>query len=592
MKTWHLPQLIDVAHKLSQDFAHQLTVVTDAPQGQQPDPLLAVMFHSFAAQVAKVYDQAKEAMPQAVLSELIAGLDMPERNARAAQTVVKFSLPPSESANKQNDAQAFDAGTQFIGEGELRERLTFALDTPLAVSRAQIAFAAIYQDGALRWHQGTALGGDFATAQPAKEAVPVDLGPSPALFLAIEIDEAQHLSQHGFFFDLNINKARDVLAHLAREVWCLLDDTGSVSAAGLLRPVPGNGGVRRLVWLQGETQTLEPAGVPRNAIEAAVLPEGAFGRRVFVLPEIPPERRFLVSVPKQMHAPLRRIFQAVEKSRLDALLTKRRAWIRIGLPRDVPTVGADLARVVLHCTTASNVEVLNQKITFAIDGQALPVTNGGERQRQLINALSIKGEHGAAYLPETEPNADAWVGRYRLRQERLELTPGCSLRGQEEDYATVRLQLTNGALGNSTRKLALQPRPGARKQAALVEVENLTEARGGSDGETFEDGKRRFTELLLSRERPVTLPDLEAFVRGFEPKIRGVRVAAALERRAVGARNEGGLQRVQRIIIQLERETFALAEFEAEVLQRELQAELQRRTLLGLEVRVVIEWLN
>jgi hypothetical protein len=50
------------------------------------------------------------------------------------------------------------------------------------------------------------------------------------------------------------------------------------------------------------------------------------------------------------------------------------------------------------------------------------------------------------------------------------------------------------------------------------------------------------------------------------------------------------LHRVQRITIGLDRESFALPDEEAKFLREELQEELQRRTLLGLEVTVESEW--
>ena len=47
---------------------------------------------------------------------------MPERQARAAQTVVRFSL--------LSGRESFEGMTELIGEARSREKLTFALDTP------------------------------------------------------------------------------------------------------------------------------------------------------------------------------------------------------------------------------------------------------------------------------------------------------------------------------------------------------------------------------------------------------------------------------------------------------------------------------
>jgi hypothetical protein len=89
--------------------------------------------------------------------------------------------------------------------------------------------------------------------------------------------------------------------------------------------------------------------------------------------------------------------------------------------------------------------------------------------------------------------------------------------------------------------------------------------------------------MLLSRERPVTYPDLEAMTRAFEPKIRAVEAVPVLER------GTDGLHRMQLVTITLDRDAFILPDIEAEVLKRELESSLQERSLLGLEIRVVVK---
>jgi hypothetical protein len=573
MKDWQIPQSGEIARKLRHDFAHNL----EEKQGEradQTDPILSLIFQSFAAQVAGVYEQAKEAIPLAVLDELMEGVGMPARRARAAQTVMKFTL--------QDGMQVFEAGTPLIAEGQLREKLTFTLDTAIVATTARIAFAAVYQDGGLRLHQGTETAKVFADVRPAYDAFPAELGVSPALFLAIDVDEKTHLSHHGIYFELN-NDAKDLQAHLGREVWCLLDGEGGIRAEGLLRPRPANAGVRRLHWLARETRSFEDAAEYRATKEAAVLPDGVYGNRVFVLPEIPPEPRLLTTTPARLDAPLRRIFQAMEKPKLDELLKKERAWLRIGLPGHLKGIAEDLHSVSLHCTTASNVEVENRTVRFATDGLSVPIANGGTLARQMVNAIAVIGERGGNYLHVTEPSPDRLAGRFRFRQSRIEFTPARTERGEPESYVNLRLQLTNGELGNKVARdkiTILQHRTTSR----TLKIENLNAALGGADGEEFQEAKQRFTDLLLSRERPVTYPDLEAMAKAFSPRILSIRARPALERRA------DGLHRVQRITIGLDRESFALPDEEAKFLREELQEELQRRTLLGLEVTVESEW--
>jgi hypothetical protein len=561
MPQWQPPRPTEIDKKLRDDFRRLLKeygVTT-----QETDPILAVLLRSFAAQIAEIYEQAAENIPLAILEELMSGLGMQERQARAAQTVVRFSL--------LSGRESFEEKTELIGEAGSREKLTFALDTPIEVSTAKIAFVAIYQDGMLRMHHGTEMSKEMEDARPSFDATPAELGNSPAIFIAIDVDDAEHLSRHGFYFEL-LPEARDVAGYLKREVWCLIDGEGGIRAEGLLRPRAGNGGVRKLEWLVGN----------REPDEEVLLPEGFYGSRIFVLPHIPRERRFLTRIPMKMEAPMGRIFQQPGQTGQKNLFDRPRAWLRIGAPKEATNISEDLIRVVLHCVTASNVEALNQTISFSNDGAMVPLTTGGGRSRHLVKMLSVKGERGATYLLDTEPSADEDVGRYRIRQSRLEIEPARTPRGVKDAYVNVRALLTNGGLGNGVAAGAIK---GFLNRATprTMEIRNVTGAAGGDDGADLMEIKRRFTEMLLSRERPVTYPDLEAMTRAFEPKIRAVKAVPVLERGA------DGLHRVQRVTITLNRDAFVLPEVEADILKRELESSLQERSLLGLEIRVVVK---
>jgi len=558
MSQWQPPRPTEIDKKLRDDFRRLLKeygVTT-----QETDPILAVLLRSFASQIAEVYEQAAENIPLAILDELMSGLGMPERRALAAQTVVRFSL--------LSGRESFEGMTELIGESRSREKLTFALDTPLDVSAARIALVVIYQDGMLRIHHGTEMTKEMEDARPSFDATPAELGNNPAIYIAIDVDTAEHLSRHGFYFEL-LPEARDLAGYLKREVWCLIDDEGGIRAEGLLRPRAASGGARALEWMIGGA---EP---PRQAL----LPEGFYGGRLFVLPHIPRERRFLTRIPMKMEAPLGRIFQQTGKK---SLFDARRAWLRIGLPKEAANISEDLIRVVPHCATASNIEVLNQTINFSEDGAMVPLTTGGGRARRLVKMLSVKGERGSTYLLETEPSADEGAGRYRIRQSRLEIDPARTARGATDAYVNVRALLSNGVLGNDVAAGGIK---GFLNRATprTLEIRNVTESAGGDDGANLMEIRRRFTEMLLSRERPVTYPDLEAMTRAFEPKIRAVEAAPMLER------GTDGLHRVQRVTITLDRDAFVLPEVEAEILKRELEASLQERSLLGLEIRVVVK---
>jgi hypothetical protein len=562
MSQWQPPRPTEIDKKLRDDFRRLLKeygVTT-----QETDPILAVLLRSFAAQIAEVYEQAAENIPLAILDELMAGLGMPQRSARPAQSVIRFSL--------SNGRESLEEMTGLIGETALRDKLTFALDTPVEVSTAKIAFVAIYQDQTLRMHHGTEMSKELEDARPSFDAAPAALGNNPAIYMAIDVNDEEHLSRHGFYFEL-LPEARDLAGYLKREVWCLLDNEGGIRAEGLLRPRAGNGGARRLEWLVGGGR----------AEEANLLPEGFYGGRVFLLPHIPRERRFLTRIPQKMEAPLGRIFQqASGQAGQKGLFDRPRAWLRIGLPKEAAKISEDLIRVVLHCATASNVITLNQTINFSADGAVVPLTARGARAQHLVKTLSIKGERGATYLLEGEPSADENAGRYRIRQDKLEIEPARAPRGEADEYANVRLLLCNGSLGNDVAAGGIKAFLN-RAAPRTLEIRNVTGSAGGNDGESLGETRRRFTEMLLSRERPVTYPDLEAMARAFEPKIRTVEATPMLER------GGDGLRRVQRVTVTLDRDAFALPEVEAEILKRELEANLQERSLLGLQVRVEVK---
>jgi hypothetical protein len=559
MSQWQPPRPTEIDKKLRDDFRRLLKeygVTT-----QETDPILAVLLRSFAAQIAEVYEQAAESIPLAILDELMSGLGMPELRARAAQTVIRFNL--------LNGRESFEEMTELVGESRSREKLTFTLDASLDVSAARIALVVIYQDGMLRIHHGTELTKELEDARPSFDGAPAELGNNPAIYIAVDVDDAEHLNRHGFYFEL-LPEARDLAAYLKREVWCLIDDEGGIRAEGLLRPRTASGGVRKLEWLVGGAE-------PR---EEGLLPEGFYGGRVFVLPHIPSTRRFLTRIPMKMEAPLGRIFQqAGRKNLFDA----RRAWLRIGLPKEAANVSDDLIRVALHCATASNIEALNETVNFSGDGATVPLTTGGGRARHLVKMLSVKGERGSKYLLDTDPSADEGAGRYRVRQSRLEIEPARTARGEADAYVNVRALLSNGELGNDVAAGGIKGFLN-RGTPRTLEIRNITGAAGGDDGANLMETRRRFSEMLLSRERPVTYPDLEAMTRSFEPKIRAVEAVPVLERGA------DGLHRVQRVTITLGREDFVLPEIEAEVLKRELESSLQERSLLGLEIRVVVKF--
>src|SRR5213593_538930 len=136
MPTWRPPRATEIDRKMREDFARRLKEGYGI-SSESTDPILAVLFRTFAVQIEDIYKEAGEAIPAAIVDELIAGLGMPERRSRPAQLVAKFALPSGE--------ELFEAGTELIGETSSGERLVFALDSDVQVSTARIVFAGSYQ---------------------------------------------------------------------------------------------------------------------------------------------------------------------------------------------------------------------------------------------------------------------------------------------------------------------------------------------------------------------------------------------------------------------------------------------------------------
>jgi hypothetical protein len=564
MAPWQPPRMREIHHKLREDFRRELRE-NYGFKNIETDPILEVLFRSVASQIEDVYDQAAEAIPLAVLDELMMRLGIRERRARPAQTVLRFSV--------KEGRELIEEGVEVIAEAKSKEKFTFAMDTTVEASAARISLVAVYQNGTLGLHQGTELPEAFESARPSFELFPADLGLSPAIFLAVDVADERHLSRHGFYFEVAPN-ARDLLGHLQREIWCLVDEAGEVREEGMMRSRGMNAGVRGLAWFTDS--------IHGGPVDFGFIQEGFYGGRVFVFPEIPPGRQFLTTIPKKMKDSLIRMFQVGGEELFD----RPRAWIRISLPKESGPVAEDLLRIVPHCVSASNVEILNQTLRFDATGTSIPVGNGSARVRHLVKVISVKGETGTEYVKESEPVAGGQTGRYRYRQGRLEIFPARKGDGAIDSYANVRLLLSNGSLdGENSVGAGAVTTFLNRTLPKNLEFKNLNAASGGTNEESFEDARVRFAEILLSRERVLTRRDLDGVVRAFEPKVLKVETLPALERAP------DGLHRVQMVKVSLNRESLAFPEIEADVLQRNLQAHLQERALLGLEIRVVVEWI-
>jgi hypothetical protein len=527
------------------------------------DPILAILFRTFAQQLASLYEET-DRIRLVLLDELIANLGIEPRMARPAQTVVRFLI--------EQGSTILPAGTELVGEAQSGERLTYRTDATVAVSSARIATALAYQDGALQLLPGIEMPEALQAARPSFEPARVNLGRNPAVFLAVENLPPAHLGQLSLFVELGPDAHR-LQEALDTEIWSLVGPDGDLIARGILRPQIANGGVKALDWLLRDDRR-EPAADPAD--DVARLPSGFYGPRIFVFPPIPADRCFTCRVPRSMDGPLTKIFGR----EWQRLFSVERCWLRISLPRDVPSLRTSVTGMVLHAVTASNVECLNQTITFERQGTSIPVArDAGGAAHHLVAPLSVLGEQGAPYLPEIQPTSDRRVGRYAIRNGRIELRPALWPDGRSDAYANVRLWVTNGTLGNKvapgrvTGFLKPNPAPGLR-------VTNPTAAAGGTDSEELSSARLRFAEALLSRDRVVTKEDLVHVAQAFDARIRHADVTPGV------MRTPQGLQRAEHVTIRVHESDFIDPGTELPILETDLLAHLAGRFPMGTTLTV------
>ncbi|MEW6365996.1 MAG: hypothetical protein AB1714_15305 [Acidobacteriota bacterium] len=554
----------EIDKKLRDDFRKRLQDY--GVSAEATDPMLAVLFRTFATQLDGLYSET-ERIRLALLDELVAGLGIEGRAARAAQTVVRF--------HSASGTQFVDAGTELIGEAQSGERLTFATDAAIAVSPASIALAAVYQNGSLQLLSAVEMSEDIQNARPSLDPVRVNLGTNPAIFLAIDGVPANHLGQHGFFVQVS-PYARGVQQALRRETWCLAGYEGDFGATGILRPHRASAGVQMLRWLLADAAREESEGSDTGAPK---LPDGFYAGRLFILPVVPPGRRFLCRAPRGMEPAMGTIFGR----NAPAVLDRKRAWLRISMPRDVPDLATALTAVSLHAVSASNIECLNQTIAFEKHGTNIPVSVEAGTSKYLVAPLSILGEGGGSYLPELEPSFDPGAGRYSIRNGRIHLQPAQHQDGRVDAYANLRLWVTNGPVGNGVGPGKVQSFLRSGSSPAL-RLTNPTSAAGGTDAETFAQAQARFASVLLSRERIVTRADVTAAVRAFDRRVQQVDISSGLKR------TEHGLARLQRVKVGLAQSDFTDPEAESRILREEIESYLQQRFFYDMAIEVETEW--
>ena len=407
--------------------------------------------------------------------------------------------------------------------------------------------------------------------RPSLEAVPVNLGPQPALFLAIEDLPASLLNRHGIFFELG--PGTYAVEHaLSHEPWWLFGEDGELGGEGLLRP-QCVGGVWKLAFqVAAAAEKTDDTGAPK-------MPEGFYSGRQFLFPAMTEGQPFLCRAPRLLEPVLAKMVGRDAGT----LLARPRVWIKIPMPPGVPALHHAINGILLHTMTCSNVFVRNQTLQFARDGVSVPVTRAGGTPEHLVAPISVMSVDNEAYLAGNRPGAKASVGRYEMTNGRLTVHPGSHADGTRHSAANVRLWLTNGTLGN---RVGPGDITGFANVAALagVRIAPVTAASGGSDGEEMASEERRFADALLTRGRIVTKADLETAALAIDRRILRAESSSGLQRR------EGGMRRVERLQVTLDSHGFSKPEVELPALKSQMEGALGERLVQGLLLEVSFSW--
>jgi hypothetical protein len=557
------PTILDIDRSLRDDFRRR--VKDFGISVEATDPVLAVLFRTFAHQIERVYADTGR-MRQSLLDELMAGLQLPQRLAHPAQAVVRFS-------SHGQRAKTLRCGTELNARASTGERLTFGLDATVQVSSARIALALGYQDQQLQLLPSVGTAETLQAYRPSIDPVKVNLGAQPALLLAIEDLPPTLLRRHGIFFELGPGSF-SLQEALRKEPWWTFGEDGTLSGAGLMRPRRVNGGVYQLEW-QVETDQATKA-----ESELPEIPDGFYSGRQFVFPEMDESRRLLCRVPRFLDGALARICGRD----ISSFLSTPRVWIKIPLPPGAPSLRNAVNGILLHAMTASNVFCRNQTIQLERDGTSVPVGRSSDGiQEMLVAPLSVSSLGNEPYQAGLRPRRNAAVGWYELHNERLTLHPGIEPDGQPQTAVNVRLWLTNGELGN---RVGPGDITGFANNATFddISLNHVTAAAGGTNGEDYSSTQRRFAEALLSRGRIVTRADLETSTLGFDRRILAVEVRSQIERQPEG------LRRMERLWVTLDEAGFASPELELPVLQQGLESYLRQRLVQGILLDVRFEW--
>jgi hypothetical protein len=559
--TGRTPNVLEIDRKLRDDFRRR--VKDFGVSSDTTDPLLAVLFRTFAQQIDTVYGDT-DRLRQSLLHELMSGLDLQQYLARPAQAAVRF-------VNHQAEPRMLRAGTELNAVASSGERLVFSLDASIEISQARLSFALSYQDQMLRLIPGVQTSEAVESLRPSLDAVPLAMGPHPAVLLAIENLPGSLLTRHGIFFDLGPG-SYPVQHALCHEPWWIFGQDGDLSGEGLLRPRRGNAGVFQLKFQSGLAAEEKEEGLPG-------IPDGFYSGRQFVFPDMENAAYFQCPCPRLLEPALARILNRDPHH----FLATPRIWIKIDMPRGTPTLHHAVHGILLHTMTASNIFTRNRTVDFQRDGISIPLVRQRETPEHLVAPISVTSAENEEYQQGSRPLAKATSGRFELHNDRVTLHPGTHEDGSPHQAANVRLWLTNGELGN---RVGPGDITGFANPAALsgIRLTPLTAAAGGSDGETAATAERRFADALLTRGRIVTRTDLITSAMAIDRRVLNAAATSGIERR------DEGLRRVERLQLTLDASAFSQPDIELPALRSQIDSSLRSRLVQGTELEVEFLW--
>ena len=559
----------ELAAEMRREF--ESAVATRFGTQPQPDPVLGALFQAFAVQLERIYQESEYVFPVAVLDDLLNGLALPARLAHPAQTVVSFTNVD------QRERLALD--TELIGHAPGGEQIRFTIDASIEISSASLAFAGVFENGKLHSVAGARAGS--APIVPSSTSLAMR-GAPPTLLFAFDSDAA-HLSGLGLFLDVTSVESA-LIETIARSPWQILSENGAVSELGTLRARRGRGGVTMLVWndtpredddeIAGTGDASDDAADVAGAFE---LSAGSYGRQCVVFPAVPLERRMRSAPPARFAEALTVLLPDGAQNALDRPLI----WVQVPLPAGLTRVADELQRVAMHAVSASNVEIYNERIQFDRMGSSVTLRPEGRTDQYLLGLLSVSGEKGDAYVNDSSIAAPANAGRYRFRSGQLECRPHRQPTGRFDGYAMARFLFCDGARANGIEVGSVK-RIASPIANVTARVANLAVSRGGSAPPPFADARVRFAELLRTRDRVVTIDDVEITARAFEPRIKQVNVTTASE---LGPH---GVRQVDVVDVRVAPGDFADPETELPRLGTLLQTHLQQRVIMGRGVRVTV----